>query len=98
MSEAETKLTISEVYKNQKVLVDPHTAVGIGAAKKISLKEETVSLATAHPGKFPLAVREATGIYPELPDSLKNILDEEEIYDKLPNSLSKVKEYIIKKQ
>ena len=38
LSEAETKLTISEVYKNQKVLVDPHTAVGIGAAKKISLK------------------------------------------------------------
>ena len=98
LSEAETKLTISEVYKNQKVLVDPHTAVGIGAAKKILLKEETVSLATAHPGKFPLAVREATGIYPELPDSLKNILDEEEIYDKLPNNLSKVKEYIMKKQ
>ena len=98
LSEAETKLTISEVYKNQKVLVDPHTAVGIGVAKKISLKEETVSLATAHPGKFPLAVREATGIYPELPDSLKNILDEEEIYDKLPNNLSKVKEYIMKKQ
>jgi len=98
LSEAETKSTISDVYKNQKLLVDPHTAVGIGAAKKISLNGKTVSLATAHPGKFPLAVKEATGIYPELPDSLKNILDEKEIYDKLPNSLSKIKEYIMKRQ
>ena len=80
------------------MLIDPHTAVGIGVARKISLNGKTISLATAHPGKFPLAVKEATGIYPELPDSLKNILDEKEIYDKLPNSLSKIKEYIMKRQ
>jgi len=98
LSEAETQSVISDVYKNQKVLVDPHTAVGIGVARKIALNGKTVSLATAHPGKFPLAVKEATGIYPELPDSLKNILDEKEIYDKLPNSLSKIKEYIMKRQ
>ncbi len=98
LSEAETQSVISDVYKNQKVLVDPHTAVGIGVARKISLNGKTISLATAHPGKFPLAVKEATGIYPELPDSLKNILDEKEIYDKLPNSLSKIKEYIMKRQ
>jgi len=98
LSEAETQSVISDVYKNQKVLIDPHTAVGIGVARKISLNGKTISLATAHPGKFPLAVKEATGIYPELPDSLKNILDEKEIYDKLPNSLSKIKEYIMKRQ
>jgi len=98
LSEAETQSVISDVYKNQKVLIDPHTAVGIGVARKISLNGKTISLATAHPGKFPLAVKEATGIYPELPDSLKNILDEKEIYDKLPNSLSKIKEHIMKRQ
>ena len=55
-------------------------------------------MATAHPSKFPLAVKEATGIYPELPDSLKNILDKKEIYDNLPNNLSKIKEYIMKRK
>ena len=98
LSENETKLIMKNFYKKFKILIDPHTAVGIGAAKKSKLKDKVISLATAHPSKFPLAVKEATGIYPELPDSLKNILDKKEIYDNLPNNLSKIKEYIMKRK
>ena len=97
LSEIETKSIISEMYKNHGILIDPHTAVGIGVTKKISLKGSTVVLATAHPSKFSEVVMEATGIRPELPENLKNILVEKENYDKLPKDLEKVKNYILER-
>jgi len=97
LSEEETKSIMSEMYKNHGILIDPHTAVGIGVAKKISLEGNTVVLATAHPSKFSDVVMEATGIKPELPENLKNILVEKENYDKLPKDLEKVKNYIIER-
>ena len=69
----------------------------IGVAKKISLKGNTVVLATAHPSKFSDVAMEATGIRPELPENLKNILVEKENYDKLPKDLEKVKNYILER-
>jgi len=97
LSEEETKSIISEVYKNYGILVDPHTAVGIGVTKKISLEENTIVLATAHPSKFSEVVIEATGIKSELPENLKNTLIRKEKYDKLPTDLEKVKKYILKR-
>ena len=97
LTEEETKSIISEMYKNHGILIDPHTAVGIGVTKKISLKGSTVVLATAHPSKFSEVVMEATGIRPELPENLKNILVEKENYDKLPKDLEKVKNYILER-
>jgi len=97
LSEEETKSIISEIYKNHGMLIDPHTAVGIGVAKKISLEGNTVVLATAHPSKFSDVAMEATGITPELPENLKNILVEKENYDKLPKDLEKVKNYILER-
>ena len=52
-------------------MIDPHTAVGIGAANKVSLKESIVVLGTAHPAKFSNVVMKETGKQPELPDKLK---------------------------
>jgi len=97
LSEIETKSIISEMYKNHGILIDPHTAVGIGVMKKISLKGNTVVLATAHPSKFSDVTIEATGIKPELPENLRNILAEKENYDKLPKDLEKVKNYILER-
>ena len=97
LTEEETKSIISEMYKNYGILIDPHTAVGIGVTKKISLKGSAVVLATAHPSKFSEVVMEATGIKPELPENLKNILVEKENYDKLPKDLEKVKNYILER-
>ena len=85
------------MYKDHGMLVDPHTAVGIGVAKKISLEGNTMVLATAHPSKFSEAVMEATGIKPELPENLKNTLIKKEKYDKLPKDLAKVKKYILER-
>jgi len=97
LTEEETKSIISEMYKNYGILIDPHTAVGIGVTKKISLKGSAVVLATAHPSKFSEVVMEATGIKPELPENLRNILVEKENYDKLPKDLEKVKNYILER-
>ena len=97
LSEEETKSVIKEVYKNQKVLIDPHTAVAIGAVNKIFLEGTTIILATAHPSKFSDVVMRETGIKPELPENLKNILDKKEKYEKLPQDLKKIQNYILER-
>jgi len=97
LSEKETKLVINKVYKNQGMLIDPHTAVAIGAANKISLEGNTVILATAHPSKFPEVVMKETSIKPELPENLKNILVEKEKYEKLSKDLKKIQNYILER-
>ena len=97
LSEEETKSVIKAVYKNQEMLIDPHTAVGIGVVNKISLEGNTVILATAHPSKFSDIVMKETGIKPELPENLKNILIKEEKYEKFPKDLEYIKKYILEK-
>ena len=97
LSEEETKLTINEIYNKEKTLVDPHTAIGIGVLKKISLKGNTITLSTAHPSKFSEVIMQATNFKPELPEKLINILDKKENYEKFPNDLKIIQNYILKK-
>ena len=97
LSETETKSVIEEVYKNERMLMDPHTAVAFGAVSKMSLEADTIILATAHPSKFSDVVMNKTSVKPELPDNLKNILLEKEKYDKLPNNLKKIQNYILER-
>ena len=78
-------------------LVDPHTAVGIGAARAGRRPTPTspmVCLATAHPAKFPDAVEQATGIRPPLPDHLADLFDRAERYDVLPNDVEAVRAHV----
>ena len=97
LSEKETKSVINKVYKNQGMLIDPHTAVAIGVADKITLKGNTIILATAHPSKFSEVVMKETRIKPELPENLKNILVEKEKYEKFPKDLKKIQNYILER-
>jgi len=97
LSEEETKSVINDVYKNQGMLVDPHTAVAIGVARKMSLEGNIVVLATAHPSKFSDIVMKETSIKPELPENLKNILVKKEKYEKFPKDLKKIKNYILER-
>jgi len=97
LSERETKSVIREVYKNQRMLIDPHTAVAIGVINKISLEGNTAILATAHPSKFSDVVMNETGIKPDLPENLKNILVKKEKYEKLPKDLKKIQNYILER-
>jgi len=94
MSETEILNTIKEVYKKYKIILDPHSAIGFGALKKIKLKENNVVLATAHPCKFPEVITRSINVKPSLPNELKYVLDEKENYDIISNNLDKIKKYI----
>ena len=95
LSEDETKLIIRKTFKNQQLLIDPHTAVAVGVANKVSLNEQMIVLATAHPAKFSEVVEEQTKKKAELPESLKDILIRKENYKKISQDLQKVKNYIL---
>jgi len=93
-SDKETLAEISRVYKKTGRLVDPHTAVGLRAAFAHKGSEPVVTLSTAHPAKFADAVAKATGITPQLPPRLADIMTRKEEYAVLENSEERVKEFI----
>jgi len=94
LSEDETKDVIKKINNNYNILVDPHTAIGIGVLDKLSTDGINIILSTAHPSKFPEVVKEATGKHPELPPKIKKIIEEEEKFDILPNDLNLIKKFI----
>ena len=95
VDDRETIDVIRDVYERYGYLSDPHTAVGIGAAARVGRDgERIVCLSTAHPAKFPDAVRKATGVDPPIPDRLAAALEGDEEYDVLPFDLDAVKTHI----
>jgi threonine synthase len=96
VDEDATAATMAEVLRRAGQLVDPHTAVGIHAGRACRLDPNTplVMLATAHPAKFPDAVQQATGIQPQLPKRLADLLERPERYAVLPNDLAAVQRHI----
>jgi threonine synthase len=94
IKETEVLRIIKETYEKYKVILDPHTAIGFGASKTKDLKGDIVSLATAHPCKFPDAINKSINLKPALPNELNYILDEKENYDIMPNNLNKIKQHI----
>ena len=99
VNDDETLQTIASIYEETGELIDPHTAVGVAAAKQ-HIEDPNIPiicLATAHPSKFPEAVHAATGIKPELPPHLANLHQREEVFSVLPNNLEDVKEFILRK-
>ena len=97
LTEAETKSIINRIYNEQKILIDPHTAVAIGVNEKVAPKENVIVLSTAHPSKFSNIVLNATNIKPDLPESLKYILTKEEKFKKISEDLLEVQKYILQK-
>ena len=95
-TEAAIEATIKTIYRQTGELLDPHTAVGVGAGRTLELDGSNIYLATAHPAKFPDAVKKATGVHPPLPPHLADLFDREERYEILENDLETVKKYINK--
>ncbi|RPJ75723.1 MAG: threonine synthase [Acidobacteria bacterium] len=71
ITEEETRATIRQTYEAHRYVLDPHSAVGVAAARRYRQEEAdatpVVSLATAHPAKFGAAIRQELGFEPELP-------------------------------
>ena len=95
-----TLARIEKTHKDTGEIIDPHSAVGLEAAHQIrssglvSPEIPIISLACAHPAKFPDAVYRATGFYPELPAQLDDLLEKKEYTVELPNDFDSVSNYI----
>ncbi len=90
----ETLATIARVHRETGRLIDPHTAVGVAAADRIESKAPVVILSTAHPAKFPNAVKRATGVSPPLPPRLQGLYDGVERVSILPNDQLRLRAFI----
>ena len=95
LDEIEILNTIKDFYKKHNIIIDPHTAIGVGAVEKLNLSD-VVILATAHPCKFPIAIEKAISKTEKLPDSLAFVNKKEEKFEVISNNLEKVKNYIMK--
>lgn len=87
---------ISEVFQSTQYLLDPHTAIGLEAARQC-WKDKSVpmiTLATAHPVKFPEAVEKAGCDLPSLPEHMKDLFERDEAYEVIDNDLSAVQGFV----
>ncbi|MDB3959425.1 threonine synthase [Candidatus Pelagibacter sp.] len=94
MSEEEVLETIKKVHEKFDIVLDPHSAIGYGAFDKVNLSGNNIVLATAHPCKFPDAIKNAINLKAELPKELMYILNEKENFDIIDNNIDKVKQHI----
>ncbi|HUJ03051.1 MAG TPA: threonine synthase [Rhizomicrobium sp.] len=94
VDDSKTLETIARIHKQTGRLIDPHTAVAAAAAEKIEAKGPVVILATAHPAKFPDAVKKATGQTPPLPPHMADLYEKEERMNVLPNGLAAIRGFI----
>jgi len=83
-------------WQNFAELIDPHTAIGLHAARAADLPRAVpvVTLATAHPAKFRDAVERATGHRPRLPARVGDLFDREERFAELPGDYAAVAAYV----
>ena len=95
LDENETIEMIKKINDEHQTVVDPHTAVGIGAVKKLGIEKNCVVLSTAHPCKFPKAIEDAISKTENLPNSLKYVNERKEKFELLSNDIQKVKKYIM---
>lgn len=84
------------VHEELGLSIDPHTAIGIYAARRLRRDPSIpiISLATAAPAKFPDAVERAIGVRPELPPFLSELFDRRERFEVIPNDLAAVTRYL----
>ena len=97
VDDAATLATIAEVHRASGTVVDPHSAVGIAAARRRrgDRRVPMVALATAHPAKFGDAVGRAIGHPPALPPRLAALAEMPERYRVLPNDLAAVHSFLL---
>jgi threonine synthase len=91
-----TKRVIREMYEATGELLDPHSAIGVDAARQCrgDISVPMIALATAHPAKFPDAVKAATGVHPALPERMSGLFERDEKFTVLPNEITAVQDFV----
>ncbi len=93
-SEEETSATITASLKSTGELLCPHSAVGVKVANDHLGATPMITLATAHPAKFPDAVEAATGIRPGLPPRMADLFERTERVTRVKNDLGAIQALI----
>ncbi len=96
-TDEQTVETMSKIYRDHNIIIDPHTAVGIHALEHAGLVHHApcVALACAHPAKFPDVVKRATGITPPLPAHLADLMDRPEKYQVMANDFATLRNHLM---
>jgi len=91
-----TRAEIKTTFEETGMIIDPHSAVGLAGARDararglVSADTPIISLACAHPAKFPEAVHSACGVHPALPAHLADLMDREEVMLSSENEMASV--------
>ena len=100
ISDEETLDIINKVYTDYNYILDPHSAIGYGAAQKaldnniISKEMSVISLACAHPAKFPDIISKSIKVMPKKPSHLENIMNSKEYFNIMDPSINDVQNFI----
>ncbi len=94
----QTLATIKQIYEETGYVLDPHTAVGMKGALELAQEEKgaVISLACAHPAKFPDAVEKAIGQRPQLPEHLSELFKRPEKQTRMSNNIKEIQGFIKK--
>ena len=93
--EEQTRATIKRTWEETGELLCPHSAIGVHVAEEhLDPAVPMITLATAHPAKFPAAVEEASGQHPPLPLHMADLYDRAERITELPNDLGAIESLI----
>ena len=93
-SEDETRATIKQFYATTGEVLCPHSAVGVHVAAGFQSATPMITLATAHPAKFPDAVQAAMGVRPPLPERMADLYTRPERLTRVPNDLGALQDLI----
>lgn len=96
LSDEDTAAVIADLYGRTGELLDPHSAIGIDAARRgaVPAGVPVVALATAHPAKFPVAVEKAAGVHPALPARLGDLFERPERMTVQPNDVGALERFV----
>jgi threonine synthase len=90
-SETETSATIKNLLDTTGELLCPHSAIGVKVAEEQRTSySPMITLATAHPAKFPAAVEDATGVHPPLPSHMADLYERSERVTRVENELGDI--------
>lgn len=93
-SEEETTATIKDMQTRTAEVLCPHSAVGVKVGEEHLSDVPMITLATAHPAKFPAAVKAACGIHPDLPNHMADLFDRDERFTVVANDLETLKSFV----
>ena len=95
LSDADTLAEIARIYRESGYLADPHTAIGLAAARAACpIGVPVIVAATAHPAKFPDAMEKAVGFRPALPAALADLYDRSEKLVHSANRLDQIESLV----